>query len=131
MDKPHKKLKAWQLAMDIAVDIYRSSENFPSEERFGLTSQMRRSAVSVPSNLAEGAARQTKKEFTNFLHIAQGSLSELDTQLELAKRLEYIDQNSWKALDDKLIEEDKVISGLIRSQKQKKRDQVHSKTPNS
>ncbi len=120
MDKPHKKLKAWQLAMDIAVDIYRSSENFPSEERFGLTSQMRRSAVSVPSNLAEGAARQTKKEFTNFLHIAQGSLSELDTQLELAKRLEYIDQNSWKALDDKLIEEDKVISGLIRSQKQKK-----------
>ena len=70
-------------------------------------------------NIAEGAARQTKKEFTNFLHIAQGSLSELDTQLELAKRLEYIDQNSWKALDDKLIEEDKVISGLIRSQKQK------------
>ena len=119
MDKPHKRLKAWQLAMDIAVDIYRSSEKFPSEERFGLTSQMRRSAVSVPSNLAEGAARQTKKEFTNFLHIAQGSLSELDTQLELAKRLEYIDQNSWKALDDKLIEEDKVISDLIRSQKQK------------
>ena len=119
MDKPHKRLKAWQLAMDIAVDIYRSSEKFPSEERFGLTSQMRRSAVSVPSNLAEGAARQTKKEFTNFLHIAQGSLSELDTQLELAKRLEYIDQNSWKALDDKLIEEDKVISGLIRSQKQR------------
>ena len=76
--------------------------------------------VSSSQNIAEGAARQTKKkEFTNFLHIAQGSLSELDTQLELAKRLEYIDQNSWKALDDKLIEEDKVISGLIRSQKQK------------
>jgi len=75
--------------------------------------------VSSSQNIAEGAARQTKKEFTNFLHIAQGSLSELDTQLELAKRLEYIDQNSWKALDDKLIGEDKVISGLIRSQKQK------------
>ena len=119
MDKPHKKLKAWQLAMDIAVDIYRISENFPREERFGLTSQMRRSAVSVPSNLAEGAARQTKKEFTNFLHIAQGSLSELDTQLELAERLEYVDQSSWKALDEKLIEEDKVLSGLIKSQKQK------------
>jgi four helix bundle protein len=80
MDKPHKRLKAWQLAMDIAVDIYRTSENFPAEERYGLTSQMRRSAGSVPSNLAEGAGRQTKKEFTNFLHIAQGSLSELDTQ---------------------------------------------------
>ena len=75
--------------------------------------------VSSSQNIAEGAARQTEKEFTNFLHIAQGSLSELDTQLELEKRLEYIDQNSWKALDDKLIGEDKVISGLIRSQKQK------------
>jgi four helix bundle protein len=62
MYKPHKKLKAWQLAMDIALDIYRTSENFLSEERFGLTSQMRRGAVSVPSNLAEGAARQTKKD---------------------------------------------------------------------
>jgi four helix bundle protein len=117
MDKPHKNLKAWQLAMDIAVDVYSNSENFPAEERFGLTSQIRKSAVSVPSNIAEGAARQTQKEFTNFLHIAQGSLSELDTQLELTRRLEYIDQNSWKVLDDKLIEEDKVLSGLIRSQK--------------
>ena len=101
MDKPHKKLIAWQLAMDIAVDIYKTSENFPSDEKFGLTSQMRRSAVSVPSNVAEGAGRQTKKEFANFIHIAQGSLSELDTQLELAKRLEYIDQHKWKTLDGK------------------------------
>ena len=115
MDEPHKKLKAWQLAMDIAVDIYKTSENFPSDEKFGLISQMRRSAVSVPSNVAEGAGRQTQKEFNNFLHIAQGSLSELDTQLELAKRLDYIDQTNWKALDDKLIEEDKVLTGLIKS----------------
>ena len=79
---------------------------------------MRRSGVSVPSNIAEGAARNTKKEFVNFLHIAQGSLSELDTQLELSKRLKFIDDATWKNLDDKLIEEDKVLSGLIRSQKE-------------
>jgi len=116
MEKPHKRLKAWQFAMDIAVEVYKASERFPTEERFGLTSQMRRSAVSVPSNVAEGAGRNTKKEFINFLQIAQGSLRELDTQLELSKRLEFIDEDSWKWLDDKLIEEDKVLSGLIRSQ---------------
>jgi four helix bundle protein len=117
VEKPHKKLKAWQLAMDIAEDIYKISGRFPSEERFGLVSQMRRSAVSVPSNVAEGAGRNTKKEFANFLHIAQGSLSELDTQLELAKRLEYVDEVTWKRIDDKLVEEDKMLSGLIKSQK--------------
>lgn len=117
MEKPHKKLKAWQLAMDIVVDVYKASGKFPSDERFGLISQMRRSAVSVPSNVVEGAGRQSKKEFVNFLHIAQRSLSELDTQLELAKRLEFIDEITWKDLDKKLIEEDKVLSGLIKSQK--------------
>ena len=118
MEKPHKRLKAWQLGMDIAVDVYKTSERFPAEERFGLTSQMRRSGVSVPSNVAEGAGRNTKREFINFLHITQGSLSELDTQLELSRRLEFIDEDTWKWLDDKLIEEDKVLSGLIRSQKE-------------
>jgi four helix bundle protein len=87
MDKPHKNLKAWQLAMDIAEKIYSTTESFPSDEKFGLVSQMRRSAISIPSNIAEGAGRHTKKEFMNFLHIAQGSLSELDTQLELSLRL--------------------------------------------
>ncbi len=117
MEKPHKRLKAWQLGMDIAVDIYKASERFPSEERFGLTSQMRKCGVSIPSNIAEGAARNSKKEFVNFLYISSGSLSELDTQLELASRLEFIDDQKWKELDEKLIEEDKVLSGLIRSQK--------------
>ena len=120
MEKPHKKLKAWQFGMDIAVDVYKTTERFPSEEKFGLTSQMRRCGVSIPSNIAEGAARKSKKEFVNFLYISLGSLSELDTQLELAKRLEIIDETTWKNLDDRLIEEDKVLSGLIRSQKEKK-----------
>ena len=118
MEKPHKRLKAWQLSMDIAVDVYKISDKFPSDERFGLVSQVRRCGVSVPSNIAEGAGRNTKKEFVYFLHIAQGSLSELDTQLELAKRLEFVDEITWKRLDDKLVEEDKVLSGLIRSQKE-------------
>ena len=118
MDKPHKRLRAWQLGMDIAVDVYKVTENFPAEEKFGLTSQMRKCGVSIPSNIAEGAARNSKKEFVNFLYISLGSLSELDTQLELAKRLEIINEKTWKDLDDQLIEEDKVLSGLIRSQKE-------------
>jgi len=117
VEKPHKRLKAWQLAMDIAEDIYKISESFPSVEKFGLVTQMRRSAVSISSNIAEGASRNTRKEFVNFLHIAQGSLSELDTQLELVKRLEYIDDVTWKRINDKLIGEDKLLSGLIKSQK--------------
>ena len=118
MEKPHKRLKAWQLGMDIAVEVYKVTDNFPAEEKFGLISQMRKCGVSIPSNIAEGAARNSKKEFVNFLYISLGSLSELDTQLGLAKRLEIVDNKTWKDLDDKLIEEDKVLSGLIRSQKE-------------
>lgn len=83
MDKPHKKLKAWQHAMHIVTDVYKLTEAFPSEEKFGMTSQMRRCAVSIQSNIAEGAALNTHKEFINYLHLAQGSLAELDTQLEI------------------------------------------------
>ena len=117
MRKPHKRLKAWQLGMDIAVDVYKLTEEFPSEERFGLVSQMRKSGVSIPSNVAEGAARKSKKEFVNFLYISSGSLAELDTQLELAKRLDFVTNETFKKLDEKLLEEDKVLSGLIKHQK--------------
>ncbi len=119
MNKPHKKLRAWQLGMEITVDIYRITKKFPSEEKFGLTSQMRRSAVSIPSNISEGAARNSEKEFLKFLYIALGSLSELDTQVEIARQLKFIDQATVEILDKKLIEEDKVLSGLIRSKKAK------------
>jgi four helix bundle protein len=118
MDKPQKKLKAWQLAVDIAEKIYAITQSFPDDEKFGLVRQMRKCAVSVPSNIAEGAGRNTKKEFVNFLHIAQGSLSELDTQLELSLRLQYIEKRKWNILNSVLIEEDKIISGPIRSQKE-------------
>jgi four helix bundle protein len=115
MNKPHKKLNLWSDAVDLAQHIYTVTERFPSNEQFGLTSQVRRAAVSIPSNVAEGAARQTKKEFLNFLHIAKGSLSELDTQLEIARRLEYLDQARWEELDERLERIDRMLSGLVRS----------------
>jgi four helix bundle protein len=113
MEKPHKKLEAWKQSMDLVIEIYRTTENFPGQEIYGLTNQIRRAAISIPSNIAEGAARQTKKEFTNYLHMAQGSLSELDTQIELARRLGYFDQETFRMLDERLERIDKMITGLI------------------
>jgi four helix bundle protein len=85
-ERPHERLDVWRDAMDLVVMVYAHSASFPGEERFGITSQMRRAAVSVPSNIAEGAARRTQPE-SRFCVIARGSLSELDTQLNIASRL--------------------------------------------
>ena len=117
MDKPHKKLDLWNAAMELAVAVYKITELFPKEERYSLTDQIRRAVSSVPGNTAEGAARQTKKEFVNYLHMAQGSLSELDTHLELSRRLGYLAQESWASLDKQIERIDKMLSGLIRHQK--------------
>ena len=117
MDKPHKKLEVWKLAMELVIETYRLTESFPAKETYGLTNQIRRAVVSVPSNIAEGAARQTRKEFVNFLHMAQGSLSELDTQVEIARRLGYLQEKDWETLDKEAERIDKMISGLIRQQK--------------
>ena len=114
MEKPHKNLEAWKQAMDLTIEIYNVTKNFPNQEIYGITNQVRRAAISVPSNIAEGAARQTKKEFGNFLHVAQGSLSELDTQIEIASRLGYIDVKCRKTLDEKMEPIDKMITVLIR-----------------
>lgn len=114
MEKPHKKLEAWKQSMDLVIEIYRTTGNFPKQEIYGLTNQIRRATVSIPSNIAEGAARQTKKEFSNYLHMAQGSLSELDTQIELARRLGYLDQETCRTLNERLERIDKMITGLIR-----------------
>jgi len=117
MEKPHKKLDVWKLAMDLVIELYKVTANFPKEERFSLTDQIRRSAVSIPSNIGEGAARNTRKEFISFLHIAQGSLSGLDTQMELAKRLGYIDGGCWEDIDALMERIDRMLTGLIRHQK--------------
>ncbi len=114
MEKPHKNLDAWKLSMDLVIEVYKETEKFPNHERYGLIDQIRRAAVSIPSNIAEGAARQTKKEFMNYLHIAQASLSELDTQIELARRLSYMDESSRQTVESRMERIDKTITGLIR-----------------
>ena len=114
MEKPHKKLEAWKQSMDLAIEVYGATKAFPNQEMYGLTNQIRRAAVSIPSNVAEGAARQTKREFSNYLHIAQGSLSELDTQIELARRLNYLDEKVQNAFDERMERIDKMITGPIR-----------------
>ncbi|MFZ5655480.1 MAG: four helix bundle protein [Pseudomonadota bacterium] len=86
--RPHQRLDVWRDAMALVEATYRLTEHFPSTERFGLTMQLRRSAVSVPSNIAEGVARRSTAEYLRFLSIARGSLSELDTQMQIAERLE-------------------------------------------
>jgi four helix bundle protein len=89
----HHKLEAWKKARELVVSVYRLSQAFPKEEMFGLTAQMRRAAVSIPSNIAEGAARTGDREFAQFLSIAKGSLSELETQLLIATDLGYMKSN--------------------------------------
>jgi four helix bundle protein len=104
MNKPHKKLDVWTSALDFAQQAYKITERFPAKEQFGIASQIRRATVSTPSNIAEGAARQTKKEFIQFLYIAKGSLSEVDTQMEIAKGLQYLSQSDWATLNGKLVD---------------------------
>lgn len=114
-ERPHKKLEVWKQAMLLVQLIYKSTNNFPESERFGLSSQMRRAAVSIPSNIAEGAARDGIKEFKHFLNISQGSLSELDTQVEIALILNYLDQKTSKDLLHRIEAISKMIFGLIKT----------------
>jgi four helix bundle protein len=114
MEKPHKKLDVWQAAMQLATEVYELTAIFPVEERYGLVAQMRRAAVSIPSNIAEGAARHGAAEFRNFLNIAQGSLSELDTQLELVRALGFVRQVDLSSLNDLMTRVDKMLTMLIR-----------------
>jgi four helix bundle protein len=86
-----RDLRVWQSGMELVIQIYRLTQSFPREEQYGLTSQMRRAAVSVPSNIAEGHARESSKEYLNHLSIVQGSLAELQTQIEIAARLDFIE----------------------------------------
>ena len=115
MEKPHKKLDVWQASMKATQMVYNLTKAFPEEEKFGLISQMRRAAVSIPSNIAEGAARQGRREFRNFLSMAQGSLSELDTQLELAVLLGFVNNENMDEITSQLLRIDKMLTGLIRS----------------
>ena len=114
-ERPHKKLKAWQRSMDLVSCLYDVTSRFPRNEEFGLKSQLRRAAVSVPSNIAEGMTRKSKNEKLHFLLIAQASLSELDTQVEIALRLQYLNQMSFEGIENDLMEIQMLVSGLSRS----------------
>ena len=111
----YKELLVWQKAMVLARETYKITALFPGDERFGLTSQMRRSAVWVPSNIAEGQARQGAREFLQLLSHASGSLAELDTQILLSIELGYTKDERAKGLLDKVTELQKMMSGLRRS----------------
>lgn len=117
MKRNHRNLKAWQQAMDLVTSIYEATSSFPPHEKFGLSSQLQRAAVSVPANIAEGFARNGTKELLHFLSIAAGSLSELDTLIELGARLGYL--NNVEELNGKVDEASGLLMGLSASIKRR------------
>lgn len=112
-----KELKVWQKAIEIVVDIYQLTSAFPQNEKYGLVSQIQRSAVSIPSNIAEGAGRNNKNEFYQFLGIANGSSFELETQLTISAKLGYADNQETEKICIKLSEIQNMIFGLQKTLK--------------
>ena len=110
----YKHLEVWQVAMDLVEDIYRIAKEFPKEEMYGLVSQMRRGAISIPSNIAEGKSRSSGKDFRLFLIHSLASASELGTQLEIASRLKYITQKDFDELLNTINRVSKMLSSLVR-----------------
>ncbi len=111
----YEKLIVWQKAMDLVAEVYKFTAEFPKAEVYGLSSQMRRSAVSIPSNIAEGSRRKTKKDFSHFLIISFGSGSELDTQLKIAKRLKFVTIEEYEKVQALLEEVMRMLNKLIES----------------
>ena len=112
--KTHKDLDVWKFSIELVTMVYYFTSNFPKDEIFGLTNQMRRASVSIPSNVAEGAARKSEKEFIQFLYIALGSQQELDTQLLIALNLKFISQNDYNEVIEKIQSVGKLLNGLIK-----------------
>jgi four helix bundle protein len=113
--KPHRNLVAWQKGMDLVMEVYKLTQNFPERELYGLSSQLRRAALSVPSNIAEGAADRTQAQFSHFLSTALGSLNEIDTQFELSFRLGYLSEYEYSNISALLDECLAVTYGLRKS----------------
>jgi four helix bundle protein len=115
--KTHKDLNVWKESILLVTLIYEKTKSFPKDELFGLTSQIRRSAISIPSNISEGAARESNKEFIRFLFIAQGSVSELDTQLLISNNLNFLTNTDYAQIDERIISIRKMLAGLIKFRK--------------
>jgi four helix bundle protein len=111
----YRELRVWQLGVDLALEIYRVTADFPRSEQYGLTSQLRRAAVSIPSNIAEGHARKTRREMQRFANIAKGSLAELETQMIIAGELNFVANDTLSKLLKMTEEESRMLSGLLRS----------------
>ena len=114
-ERPHENLHVWRRAVEFVVRVYDLTKSFPSEEKFGLTSQIRRAAVSIPANIAEGAARKSHKEFIYFISNAQDSVSELATELLIAHRLGYLSRDKYEASKDELNQIGRMLFGLARN----------------
>ena len=117
--RTHKDLDVWKLSIDFVTEIYALTMRFPKEEQFGLTNQIRRASVSVPSNIAEGAGRRSDKEFLQFLYISLGSVQEIDTQILISLNLNYLTKSEYEILRIKLDQISKMLSGLIKSVKER------------
>jgi four helix bundle protein len=115
----YRQLIVWQKAMELVKEIYQLTNEFPKEEAYGLTNQIRRAAVSIPSNIAEGQGRDSTKEFLHHLSIAYGSLMEVETQLLIAESLNYLNGDETKLILNKTAEIGRLINGLARSLKSK------------
>ncbi|HEX5624552.1 MAG TPA: four helix bundle protein [Saprospiraceae bacterium] len=112
--RDHWQLRAFQLTDEVALDVYRISKDFPKDELYGLTSQIRRAAVSAASNIVEGCSRESIKEYLRFLEIAFGSVRELNYQWSLATRLDYHPKKEMESCQNKIIETEKVLGALVR-----------------
>jgi four helix bundle protein len=110
--RPHEKLDVWKKAIEFLVTVYKATDSFPKDERFGLTSQIRRAAVSIPANIAEGAARRSDKEFMHFLSNSQGSASEVETEFLIAHKLGYFQEPTFLSLRSSLDEIGRMLTGL-------------------
>ena len=117
--KSYRDLEVWQKSMDLVVECYQITKKFPKAESYGLTSQLQRAAVSIPANIAEGRERQYTKEFLQHLSIAYGSLAELETHLQIAQRLNYLDMNHLKQMLGKTAEVGRMLNGLRKSLEKK------------
>lgn len=115
MFESYKELKIWQKGIELVVKVYEQTKSFPKEEQYGLTSQMRRCAVSIPSNIAEGWGRGSKNHLRQFINIARGSLLELETQVQIAGTLGFLNKQAFESLDDLIIEESKMINGFLKT----------------
>ena len=114
MIKTFRDLLVWQKSMSLVTDVYKASASFPSDERFGLTSQLRRCVVSIPSNIAEGFGRDTTNDYLRFLGIAKGSLYEAQTQIEIGRNLQFIEDSRFHTLLEQAREIERMLTSMIR-----------------